>query len=257
MRFLALILCLCLFAPGAHAIEINRNVDAVPEATVPPPDGAPPLPTGPDAPTSLPHLKPLAPGANNATPAAPAKLSADDLNDVARIEAYLNELKSISADFLQIDDQGNIMRGSIEIQRPGKMRVNYAPPSHDFIVADGDMVHMWDGSLKSQTNVPQSSSLADFILRDPIKLGGDVTITKFERFPSKLELTLMQTKDPGLGQLTLVFEDHPLLLRQWRVVDAQGRTTGVNLENEHMDVKFDRSIFNFLPPDFGKGGKAQ
>ena len=43
------------------------------------------------------------------------------------------DLKSIAADFLQVDDQGNTMRGSISILRPGKMRVNYAPPSKDFM----------------------------------------------------------------------------------------------------------------------------
>ena len=67
----------------------------------------------------------------------PAALSADDRADVQRIEAYLNNLKSISADFMQVDDSGQMMRGSIAIQRPGKMRVTYDAPSKDFIVADG------------------------------------------------------------------------------------------------------------------------
>ncbi len=255
MRFLALILCLSLFAPVAHAIEINRNVDAVPESTVPPPDGTAPVPET-DKPHSLPHMK-LAPTPPVPPSTTPAVLSADDLNSVQRIESYLNNLKSISADFLQVDDAGNMVRGTIAIQRPGKMRVNYAPPSHDFIVADGDFVHMWDGTLKSQSNVPEDSSLANLILRDNVHLSGDITITKLQHFPQKLELSLVETKDPGAGLLTLIFEDHPLLLRQWRVVDAQGHTTGVNLENEQTDIKLDRSQFTFVPPNFGKGGKAQ
>ena len=162
--------------------------------------------------------------------APPLKLSAQDRTDIARIETYLNELKSIAADFMQVDDHGGIMRGTIAIQRPGKMRVTYAAPSKDFIVADGDSVHIWDGDLRSQTNVPEDSSLANFILRDPIALSGDVTITKFERFPAKMELTLAEAGDPAAGQLTLIFEDHPWILRQWRVIDAEGRKTGVNLE---------------------------
>jgi outer membrane lipoprotein-sorting protein len=186
-----------------------------------------------------------------------AALSEQDKADVARIEAYLNDLKSISADFLQVGDQGDMMRGEIAIERPGKMRVTYAPPSQDFIVADGDFVHIWDGSLKSQTNVPEDSSLANFILRRNISLSGGVTVTKFQRFPGKMELTLVQTKDPGLGQLTLIFEDHPLLLRQWKVLDAQGRITGVNLENERSGVEFPGGTFNFVPPSFGKSGKEQ
>lgn len=182
----------------------------------------------------------------------PAHLSARGRADIRRIETYLNNLKSISADFMQIDDEGNITRGTVAIQRPGKMRVTYNPPSKDFIIADGDSVHIWNGDLQSQTNLPQQGSLAEFILRDQIKLSGDVTITNFKRFPAKLEVTLVETADPDAGQLTLIFEDHPLLLRQWRVTDPEGRTTGVNLENEQEDVQFPAGTFDFVPPDFGK-----
>jgi outer membrane lipoprotein-sorting protein len=88
-------------------------------------------------------------------------------------------------------------------------------------------------------------------------LSGDVVLTKFQRFPAKIELTLVQTDDPGNGQLTLIFEDHPLQLRQWRVLDTQGRTTGVSLENMRQDVKFPSTTFTFVPPNFGMGGKAK
>lgn len=183
-------------------------------------------------------------------------LSVKDHKDVERIEAYLNTLKSISANFLQVDDRGAILTGSIAIWRPGRMRVTYDPPSKDFIVADGSMVHIWDDELKSQTNVDQDASLANFILRDPIKLSGDVMVTKIARFPAKIEVTLVQIEDPGQGTLTLVFEDKPLKLRQWKVLDPQGRTTGVNLENTQEDVGFSKKLFEFVPPNFGQNKKS-
>jgi len=193
----------------------------------------------------------LLPGLTRAAEIVPTPLSERDKADLARIEAYLNHLKNISADFLQIDDRGGTMTGKIEIQRPGKMRVVYDPPSKDFIVADGDTVHIWNADLQSQTNVDEGSSLAEFILRDHVNLGGDVTVTKLERFPAKLELTLIQKNDPAMGQLTLIFEDKPLMLRQWRVIDPQGVTTGVSLQNMREDVSFPSSTFTFVPPNFG------
>jgi len=183
--------------------------------------------------------------------AAEASISAKDRNDLDRIETYLNELKTISADFLQIDDAGGMMRGEIAISRPGKMRVTYLT-NNDFIVADGHFVHIWDDSLQNQTSVEQESSLAEFILRDPIKLHGEVTVTKYKRFPSKIEITLVQTSDPAAGSLTLVLEDHPLKLRQWKVVDAEGHSTGVNLENMTEGMTFPDSTFVFVPPTFSK-----
>jgi len=179
-------------------------------------------------------------------------LSGQDKADLARIEDYLNQLKNLSADFLQIDDAGGIMRGEIAISRPGKMRVTYNPPNKDFIIADGDFVHIWNDDLKTQTNVEQGSSLAEFILRDPVHLGGDVRVTRVAHFPAKIEVTLEQATDASAGTLTLVFEDKPLKLRQWKVIDAQGHLTGVTLENMSEGMTFPASTFNFVPPNFGK-----
>ncbi|MFY9287096.1 MAG: outer-membrane lipoprotein carrier protein LolA [Alphaproteobacteria bacterium] len=187
----------------------------------------------------------------------PLSFTKQEEADLERIESYLNNLKSISADFLQVDDYGGMLRGTIAMQRPGKMRVNYAPPSKDFIIADGDFVHIWNDELKEQTNVPQGSSLAEFILRDPVKLSGDVVITKFKRFPAKLEVSLKETEDPAAGELTLVFEDQPLKLRQWKVLDPQGHTTGVNLENVREGIAFPKETFRFIAPNFGKNNKIK
>ena len=187
---------------------------------------------------------------------ASAKLSVKDREDIARIEKYLNELKSVSARFLQISDSGQFRHGDIAIQRPGKMRVTYDPPQKDFIVADGRFVHIWDDDLKQQSNMPMGNSIAEFILRDPIKLSGDVTVTRFARYPAKMELSLVSAKDPNDGELTLIFEDSPLQLRQWRVADAQGSTTGVNLENAREGVSFPSGTFHFVPPNIGKSTRG-
>jgi len=171
---------------------------------------------------------------------------------VARIEKYLNELKSVAAGFLQVNDAGEMRHGRIAIQRPGKMRVDYDPPSKDFIVADGSFVNMWDDELGNQSSIPVGSSIAEFILRDPIKLSGDVTVTRFVRFPAKLEVSVVSTKDPGDGELTLIFEDKPLQLRQWRIIDPQGRMTGVSLEAPREGATFPPGTFTFVSPKLGK-----
>jgi len=189
---------------------------------------------------------------NPAPTAPPVALSAKDKKDLARVENYLNGLKDISADFLQVDDAGGMMHGQLAISRPGKMRVSYAPPSKDFIICDGSWVHIWNDDLKAQTNVPQDTSLAELILRDPVKLKDDITVTKVARFPAKIEVTVIQTNDPGAGSLTMVFEDKPLKLRQWKIIDPRGRSTGVSLQNMSIHAKFSDETFVYTPPNFGK-----
>jgi outer membrane lipoprotein-sorting protein len=193
-------------------------------------------------------------GNAQAQPAVPQRLSPAEQAQVTRVEQYLNDLKSVAANFMQIEDSGYVRHGWLGIQRPGKMRVNYDLPDKDFIVVDGSMVRVWDDGLKSQSNIPLEGSIAYLILRNPIRLSGDVTITKLERFPNKLEVTLVATDAPSDGQLTLILEDNPLQLRQWRVIDAQSKTTGVNLQNAVEGVSFPSNTFSFRPPSFNKTG---
>ena len=185
----------------------------------------------------------------------PAKLNPTEKADVARIESYLNDLKSVGATFLQISDSGGLRHGTIAIKRPGKMRVTYDEPDKDFIVADSSFVHIWDEEMKQETTLPLGSGIAEFILRENIKLSGDVVVTRFVRYPAKIEVGLVSSKEPREGELTLIFEDKPLKLRQWRVLDPQGHTTGVNLESAREGIEFPEGTFVYVPPKLGKSGK--
>ncbi len=79
------------------------------------------------------------------------------------------------------------------------------PPSKDFIIADGSSVHIWNDDLKEQTNVDESSSLAEFILRDPVKLSGDVTVHGSSEFPAAANFTLAARRnDPAAGRVGFV-----------------------------------------------------
>jgi len=179
---------------------------------------------------------------------APGGLSGQDRADIARVEDYLNQIRTLRARFVQIADDGSSMRGMFHLSRPGKMRIDYDEPVENFIVADGRFVYFWDAELEQQSNAPIGSTLADMLLRDRIDLSGDVTVTGMERGPGYLEVTLVQTADPGLGRLTLVFEERPFALRKWRVLDAQGLTTEVALMNPELGVALNQDLFYFRDP---------
>ncbi|HYC05878.1 MAG TPA: outer membrane lipoprotein carrier protein LolA [Azospirillaceae bacterium] len=177
-----------------------------------------------------------------------AALTDADRADLARVEDYLRGVETMRSKFLQVVESGETVQGTFYLSRPGRMRIDYDPPVQNFIVADGKFVFFWDAELKQQSNAPIGSTLADFILRPDLKLAGDVTVTDVERQAGVLEVTLVQTKDPGLGRLTLVFEDQPLRLRKWRVVDAQNQTTEVALLNPEAGVPLKDELFYFREP---------
>jgi outer membrane lipoprotein-sorting protein len=184
--------------------------------------------------------------------AATAVASTDQPALLAKAETYLNGITSLKSDFIQTADSGQSVRGTFTLLRPGRMRIDYAPPVENFIVADGKFVYFWDAEVKEQQNAPIGSTLADFLLREKITLSGDVKTTQVARDDGLLEITLVQAKDPGLGSLTLVFEEAPFGLRKWRVLDAQGKLTEVALQNPEFGVKLDANQFYFRNPTRGR-----
>lgn len=180
---------------------------------------------------------------------APPPLSAEEKARLPAIETYLNGIRTLKSQFIQTSDDGAAMvTGLFQLMRPGRMRIDYDAPNGNFIVADGSFVYFWDAEVKEQQNSPIGSTLADFLLREDIRLSGDVSVLGMESQDGLLEVTLVQTKDPGLGHLTLVFEEKPFSLRKWRVLDAQGKTTEVALQNPQFGVSLDKDQFYFRDP---------
>ena len=195
-----------------------------------------------------------------ARPVLAAPAGANDAADLKRVESYLNTLQSFRARILQLNPDGTTIGGQLSIQRPGKLRLDYDAPAKSFIIADGSFVHYWDDQLQQTSSVPEGDSPAALILRAQVDFSADpkksgMTVTDVTRGPGELELTMFKTDDPASGKLTLVFEDNPLRLRQWRVKDQQSAITRVTLQNLETGASFDRDLFQYRPPSFDKSKK--
>lgn len=189
------------------------------------------------------------PAAKPAKAAARPELSEQDREAVQKAEAYLNRLTTLKARFLQVTDAGHTRQGTFSLKRPGKMRIDYDAPIKDFVVADGKFVYFWDAELKQQQNAPIGSTMADVILRPELKLSGDVTVTEVQRDAGVVDIALVDSKEPGKGKLTLVFEENPFQLRKWKVLDATGATTEVSLSDLQPGARLDDEQFYFRDPN--------
>jgi outer membrane lipoprotein-sorting protein len=182
--------------------------------------------------------------------------SAADSADLARIQAYLNALQSLKAHFLQIAPNGAVSEGTAWLERPGRMRFQYDPPSPFLLVAGHGMLIFHDAKLNQTTNIPIGQTPLGILLSDNVVLSGDVTVTGMQRLPGQIQVSLIRTGKAADGTLTLVFSDNPLALKQWSVLDAQRQETRVTLYNVQLGGSFDSSLFNFVDPRFfqGRGG---
>ena len=188
---------------------------------------------------------------------AAAQMSTQDRADLARVEGYLNGIRSLRAHFVQTAPDGNVTQGVTLLQRPGKMRFQYDPPSPFLLVANHGILFFHDSQLNQTTNIPLSRTPLGILLSDQTTLSGDVSVTKLVRLPGFLQVTLVRSASPGEGTLTLFFSDNPLMLKQWVVVDQQGKQTRVAFTNMEVGASVDARLFensDLATPQPGGGG---
>lgn len=180
-----------------------------------------------------------------------ARLTTEDTADIQRAEQYLNKITTLKARFLQVASNGAHAEGIAYLSRPGKMRLDYLPPSPIQVYARSGMLVYFDKTLQQTSYVDIDQTPAGVLVRQQIHLTGeDITVTGVRRGQGTLEMDLVRTKDPGAGSITLIFTEQPFALKQWRVRDPQGQVTTVSLFDAQTGLRLDPGLFEFVDPQF-------
>lgn len=188
----------------------------------------------------------------------PTSLALDpgQLADLRRIEAYLNQVTTMQARFLQVSSNGGRATGQVYMSRPGRLRVEYQPPPDVLVVADGQFLIYHDRALDQVSYLPLGSTPAGILLADRLSFDDPaLTVTDFTDDGAALRVRLVRTDNPGEGALTMVFSKAPLALSEWEVTDAQGITTQVVLADTLFGLSLDKDLFVFRNPRLPKPGE--
>lgn len=178
-----------------------------------------------------------------------AVLSDADQATLSQVSQYLNSIRALKGRFLQTGSDGKTAQGTVWLERPGRMRFEYDPPSPLLLVAGNGKVIFHDAKLDQVSEEPLTHTPLSLLLADTISLSGDVAVTDFLRLPGQLQITLVRTKTPGDGSLTLILNANPLALVGWSVVDAQGQETRLRLSDMKAGGNFDSALFTYADPD--------
>jgi outer membrane lipoprotein-sorting protein len=178
-------------------------------------------------------------------------LSHKDKGTLARVETYLSDIHTISSEFVQSAPSGDISTGSFYLERPGKLRMEYKPPTPVLMVTSGSDIVYYDKELDQISRISLDSTLVGFLARDEVKFDDSVRITNIERGEGSIRISLIQSKKPKDGMLTLEFADSPLELRNMSVTDSSGQVTTVALNNARFNMPLPPELFVFKDPHLG------
>lgn len=163
---------------------------------------------------------------------------------IQQTERWINALTSLKAKFQQIAPDGKRSTGQVWIKRPGRIRFEYDKPSQLLLVANEGKMVFHDGAVDQTTVIPIDQNPLGLLLRPELNFSGDVMITRLEQGNGLIQITVVRKAAPSEGSLTLVFNQDPVQLKAWRVVDVQGQVTQVDLYDLHPKKSVSDSLFN-------------
>lgn len=176
---------------------------------------------------------------------------AQTTEDIKQIESYLNNIKTMEANFVQMSSNGGTADGKIYIEKPNKIRMEYSEPTSVLIVGDGNYIIYNDKDLEQVTHIDYDDIPATLILANNIKIDGKkIKITDFYKDPGSTTVTLDYKEKGDIGPITLTFSNDPFELKQWKIVDPQSVEVTVSLYDAQKDLGLDPTLFKFQNKKF-------
>jgi len=172
---------------------------------------------------------------------------------ITRVEEYLSGLSTIISEFTQVAPDGSLAAGKFFLERPGRMRWQYNPPTPILMVANGSDLVYYDYELQQISHIPMDSTLIGFLAQKKIRFADDVGVISFSENAGTIRIGVAQRKKPEEGQLVLELSDKPLLIRNMVVTDAGGQITTVSLNNARFGTPIDKTLFDFRDPRKPRG----
>jgi len=168
--------------------------------------------------------------------------AAPDKALVQKAETYLNNITGLTGDFIQMTN-GKRQSGTFSMLRPGRVRLDYKDMPVQ-LIADGKDLYFFDKSLDQITTVPLTSTPAGILIRKNIDLrNSDIAVADTNAGPNTFSLNMYMRGNEGAGHMIVVFDNAPVKLNSWTVIDATGTKTDVSFGTLREKTDFDKNYF--------------
>jgi outer membrane lipoprotein-sorting protein len=196
-------------------------------------------------------VNPEASAANPGTATASLALDAKQTELVVKVSAYFNELHNLKGVFVQTGADNKRMRGRFYVKRPGRLRFEYAPPSKQLIVSDGQMLSIQDLDINTDDRIALDQTPFRILLRKDVDLLRDARILEVQEAEDIAIVTLQDKSPDAPGRIKLFMSKTPRLeLKEWVTTDAQGLDTRLEVSGLVTSEEIDLALFKIVSPAF-------
>lgn len=171
------------------------------------------------------------------------ELTPEQAQAVEDVVTYFNSFTTLKGEFTQLASSGNVSSGIVMISKPGKMRFEYAPPSPYVVVSDGRWVAVVNRNKKVGDQYPLATTPLRLLLAEKMNLRKNAVIKAVDMQDGLITMRLEDKDQMVSGELFLSFDSNNNALKQWIVIDGEGRRTTITLDKLVMDRPVDPALF--------------
>ena len=166
---------------------------------------------------------------------------------INQISEYINNIQTISSDFIQTNSNGESFSGIIKIKKPGLLLLDYNTPSNNKIISNGKEVALINKKNKTITYYNLEQLPIKIFLDSNFSLN-NFKIIKYQEDEKKIEFEINDKINNNSGSIKFIFQDSPLLIKKWIIKDIQGFETQMFLSNTTINSKLDDVNFKIEDP---------
>ena len=185
-------------------------------------------------------------GAGQAPPPRRIDFTPEQQAALDKVSAYLNGMHSLKSGFIQLGPDGQLDQGEFLLEKPGRLRFAYNPPSATLIVANDGKVYVQNKRLNTVDRYDLSDTPLGLLLNDNADLAHNKGVLDVEERQGEIVVKARTTTNRNNANITMVFSSPGLELRQWMVKDNQGGITTVALQSPSTGAGLDEALFT--PP---------
>ena len=161
-------------------------------------------------------------------------------NTLKLINDYLEDIRTLQANFSQTNNTGDIMTGVLFLKKPGKIRFSYDPPNNLQIITKQQAVLIFDpkNSGSGPLTYPISSTPLGFLIKNDLSslIGENGKVFELDDF------IFFKVHNPQY-HLRIEFSKNPLSLFGWEFKNKIGETIKVTLNNIQKNNYISNEIF--------------
>lgn len=164
--------------------------------------------------------------------------------EINKLEKYINDIKTMKAEFIQISPNGEEAAGILYMTRPGKMRWDYTFPNKYQIIINGKNLTYHDAELNQTTYGSTDDYIASLLATEYLNLTDKKVLVDFAVDESYYKATIQDANNINNQQIRIIVAIHPKLsLKKLEFIDVGGKVTTVAISNLKTGLDISKNMY--------------